>query len=84
MGRTVPTYSQVLDKEVRKWREFYNALRRKDREIFDKVIELAKMNRDAGSQMRTPEPFKPMILSILLEQQKELASLRKELEKLKD
>ncbi|KXA96908.1 hypothetical protein AKJ39_03985 [candidate division MSBL1 archaeon SCGC-AAA259J03] len=49
-----------------------------NRSVFGRFSSTLEGVRPSESQMRTPEPFKPMVLSILLERQKELESLKEE------
>jgi len=79
LGRTVSTYSEVVKAELKKWKGFRKGLKRRDRKVFDKVIDYAKLNRSAGSQMANPNPFQPMVLSVLLEQQREIERLKNEI-----
>ncbi len=91
MGRTVPTFREALEKEINKiagreekeigkWKEFRKALRKKKRKNFDKLLEDCKKYISAGSQAKRPDPFRTMIMSILLEQEKEIQSLKKRIE----
>ncbi|KXA90465.1 hypothetical protein AKJ62_00800 [candidate division MSBL1 archaeon SCGC-AAA259D14] len=82
MGRTVPTYREVLEEERKKWREFKNSLKEEEREVFEKLMEDCELHVSAGSQVKSPNPFREMAMSMLLEQQKEIRSMKKKLDRL--
>ena len=42
MGRTVPSYRQALEAEIARWDGFRKALRGKDIEAFDKMMNACK------------------------------------------
>ena len=75
MGRTIPTYRQVLDILRYEWTTYRRALRMEDRERFDRLMGYARAHADAGSQSARPDAFEPVVISILLEQQKQIDSL---------
>lgn len=77
MGRTVPTYRRTLESIVREWGEFRRALGREDREAFDRVIARARRHSSASSYAALCDPLEAALLSILLEQEKEIQALRK-------
>ncbi|KXA94178.1 hypothetical protein AKJ36_03340 [candidate division MSBL1 archaeon SCGC-AAA259I07] len=83
MGRTVPTFREILNREKEKWLEFKNSLKENERKTFEKLLEDCELHVSASSQVKSPNPFREMTMSILLEQQKEIDSLRKELDRLK-
>jgi len=68
----------ALDREVQRWSGFARALRKEDREAFDQLIDICRNYASAGSNATRPVLFEPMVLSILLDQQKTLNRLKKE------
>lgn len=84
MGRTVPTFREILEKEKKKWREFKKSLKKSERKNFEKLLEDCELHVSASSQVKSPNPFREMILSILLEQEKEIESIKKKLDKLEE
>lgn len=84
MGRTVPTFREILEKEKKKWREFKKSLKKSERKNFEKLLEDCELHVSASSQVKSPNPFREMILSILLEQEKEIDSIKKKLDKLEE
>jgi hypothetical protein len=79
MGKTVESYRIALDMEIQTWNGFVKALRSDDREAFERMTDACRNHASAGSNATRPEMFEPMVMSILLEQQKRLIRLEKEL-----
>lgn len=80
MGRTVTTITQYLNETETMLSSFRRALRRSDQYIFDGVFASARKHITAISQSDSLLPFETVLLAILLEQAKEIAALREELE----
>jgi hypothetical protein len=83
MGKTVESYRIALDIEIKSWNGFAKALRTDDREAFEQLTDACRNHASAGSNATRPEVFEPMVMSILLEQQKQLNRLQKELDAIK-
>lgn len=83
MGKTVESYRIALDDEIRRWDGFTKALRTEDRNAFEELMDACRSFASAGSNATQPVLFEPMIMSILLFQQKKLARLEKELNAIK-
>jgi hypothetical protein len=79
MGKTVESYRLALDTEIQSWNGFVKALRTDDKEAFEQLTDACRNHASAGSNATRPEMFEPMVMSILLEQQKRLNRLEKEL-----
>lgn len=82
MGRTVPSYRQALEHEIEKWKGFRKALRAKDAEAFDKMMNACRMSASAGSMATRPVLLEAMFMSILLHQEKILMEIRERLDRL--
>ena len=80
MGRTVLPFSQVLEREYEDWKKFRRALRREDQQVLDRLFDRARIHVQAGSYASRPWPLETILVSILLEQEKELADLRAKIE----
>jgi hypothetical protein len=83
LGRTVESYRMVLEDEIRRWKDFAKALRTEDREAFEALMDACRLFASAGSNATQPILFEPMIMSILLFQQKKLHRLEKTLDGIK-
>lgn len=83
MGRTVESYRMALEDEIRRWSGFAKALRAEDREAFEALMDACRSSASAGSNATQPIIFEPMVMSVLLSQQKKLQRLEKELNAVK-
>ena len=80
MGKTVESYRMALEEEIRRWKGFEKALRTEDREAFEELMDACRNFASAGSNATQPILFEPMMLSILLFQQKRIMRLEKKLD----
>jgi len=80
VGKTVESYRMALEDEVRRWNGFTKALRIEDKEAFDVLMDECRSYASAGSNATQPIIFEPMVLSILLAQQRQLQKLEKKLD----
>lgn len=83
MGRTVLPFSQVLEQEYQDWKKFRRGLRREDQQILDRLFDLARLHVQAGAYASRPGPLETILISILLEQEKAMDALRKEITELR-
>jgi hypothetical protein len=83
MGKTVESYRMALEDEIRRWNGFSKALRSEDREAFEALMDACRSYASAGSNATQPILFEPMIMSILLNQQKKLHRLERALDAIK-
>lgn len=83
MGKTVESYRMALEDEIRRWNGFAKALRNEDREAFEALMDTCRSYASAGSNAVQPILFEPMILSMILSQQKHIQRLQKELDAIK-
>ena len=79
MGKTVESYRMALDREVQRWSGFARALRKQDRVIFNQLMDICRNYGSAGSNATRPVVFEAMVMSILLNQQKNLHELETKL-----
>ena len=84
MGKTVESYRMALEDEISTWKGFAKALRIEDKEVFDTLMDACRNHASAGSSATRPIVFEPMLMCIVLAQQKEMQKLRKQVETLKD
>jgi hypothetical protein len=80
MGKTVESYRMALEDEIRRWNDFAKALRTEDREAFEALMDACRLFASAGSNATQPILFEPMVMSVLLCQQKKLHRLEKALD----
>ena len=49
MGRTVPTYRNTLESIIASWSDYRRALTKDDREVFDHMVNRARMHASAST-----------------------------------
>ncbi len=82
MGRTVLSYRQALEVEAARWEGFRRALRDKDVEAFDRMMNACRIYASAGGMATRPILSEAMFMSVLLSLQRELTEIRERLERL--
>lgn len=82
MGRTNPTFRNVLTAVRSRWGDYRRALRGRDQPHFDRLFEHADAHADAAGYLNADDPMDPILVSMLLEQEKRLAALDARLEAL--
>jgi hypothetical protein len=80
MGRTLPPFSQLIERERRAWAPFRRALRKDDQAAFDRLFDCAKLHVQAGVYLSRPWPFEVIAMAMLLEHHKRLDQLLTRLE----
>jgi hypothetical protein len=83
MGRTVPTFTNLIDAELASWSKFRRGLRKDDQEVFDEIFRASKLHLAENFYAMRAIPFESMMMSIVMEQQKAIQRLEKEVEKLR-
>ena len=82
MGRTVPSYRQALEGEIRSWEGFRKALRGKDAEAFDELMKVARIYASAGGMATRPVIAEALFMSVLVGMQRQVMELREKIERL--
>ncbi len=77
MGRTVPSFRYHLEEIIAELQIFRRALHGEDKIAFDNLIEKARKHASSCTIVPTLDPLNCILLSILIEQQKEIGSLKK-------
>jgi hypothetical protein len=80
MGKTVESFRIALEEEISRWSGFARALRKPDREAFDELMDMCRNYASESSNATNPIIFEPMVMSILLGQQKRILALEKKLQ----
>lgn len=80
MGKTVESFRAALDREIQRWSGFARALRKDDKMIFYLMMDTCRNYTSSGSNATRPIVFEPMVMSILLNQQKILSRIEKEID----
>jgi len=84
VGEPIKSHRLALDDEIRRWDGFAKALRNKDREAFDALMDSGRSYAYACNNKVQPIIFEPMVMSILLSQQIRLQRIQKELTAVKN
>jgi len=77
MGRTVPTFRQLIDDAIVRWTKFRRALRREDQEYFDRLFRRVRTYTQAATYQASDNPMEAILLSIALDQEKRLDALER-------
>jgi hypothetical protein len=83
MDKTVESFRITLEGEINQWNGFARALRKLDREAFDELMDMCRSYASESSCATNPIAFEPMVMSILLFQQKRIMQMERELETIK-
>jgi hypothetical protein len=75
MGRTNPTYRDLLRRTAERWETFRRGLRRSERRRFDELWEHAHRHADASGLLNHPDPVVPALFSMALEHQRRIDEL---------
>ena len=76
MGRTLATFTQLVQQEIDSWSRYRRALRREDQQALDLLWAAARYHASAGAYLTRETPFEVMLLSMLIEQQKQVVMLQ--------
>jgi hypothetical protein len=80
MGRTVPTFTNIIDDELASWSKFRRGLRIEDQEVFDEIFRAAKLHLAENFYAMRSVPFESIVISIIIEQGKRIRNLEQKLE----
>ncbi len=72
MGRTNPTYRDVVRELEENWQQYRRALRRSDKPHFDRLFEHAREHADAAGYLNHHQPEITLLISVVLEQEKRI------------
>ncbi|MCJ7722859.1 MAG: hypothetical protein MUP03_01885 [Anaerolineales bacterium] len=82
MGRTLPSITQAFLQEQESFARFRRALRRSDQLALDAMFAAAHKHLAAAAYAAHALPFEVFLLSMLLEEHKEVMRLRQMVEEL--
>ena len=83
-GRTVPSFRPALEHEIESWKDYKRALRPEDQQIFNKLMNFARIHADAGSLAARPMLSEILFISFAIEQEKKIGQLEKKIEELQE
>jgi hypothetical protein len=73
---------RTLESEIQVWKRYRYALGKSDTVAFDQIMHLVELNKDVASFPDAIAPFNPMLMSILLGQQKQILTLQRKIDAL--
>lgn len=76
MGRTLPSITQVFIQDQAELQRFRRALRQADQIAFDELFDLAHRHMAEAAYAGSATPFEIFLLSMLLEEHKEVKRLK--------
>jgi hypothetical protein len=82
MGRTIQSVTQTFLEEEQAFARFRRALRRSDQIVLDDLFASARQHLAAAAYASHALPFEVFLLSMLLEEHKQVVRLRQILEEL--
>ena len=83
MGRTITSITQTFLKERAAFARFRRALRASDQQVLDDLFASAQKHLSAASYASHALPFETFLLSMLLEEHKEIIRLKQEVAELR-
>lgn len=84
MGRTVPTFTNIIDSEMASWSKYRRGLRKEDQELFDDVFRSAKLHLAENFYAMRTIPFESIAMSIVVEQRKLIKRLHERILQLEE
>jgi len=70
MGRTVPTFVQLIQQAAERWKKFRRALRREDQAHFDRLFVRVRCYTQAATYQCHDNPMEAILLSIALDRKR--------------
>lgn len=80
MGRTVPTFTMVIQQEMESWAKFRRGLRKEDQEALDELFRAARLQLAGSAYAARPIPFESIVMSMLIMQQRMIKELHQHME----
>ena len=77
--KTILKFELLVEAYGFEWDEFKESLDEMDKDAFISLLHHAKIHADAGSKIENPDLFESVVMSILVEYQKELQQLQRRL-----
>lgn len=82
MGRTVPTFTMVIQQEMESWAKFRRGLRQEDQKALDELFRAARLQLASCAYAARPIPFESIAMAMLVSQQRVIGNLKIRLERL--
>lgn len=82
MGRTNPTFRDVIRALEERWSSYRRALRQRDQDHFDALFGHARDYADAASHLNHESPVVPVLIAACLAQERRISQLESRLDEL--
>jgi hypothetical protein len=80
MGRTIPTFRQLIEETLQHWSKFRRALRQEDQACFDRIFQRVRCYTQAATYQVPDNPLEAILLAIAIDQEKRLAAMERQLQ----
>jgi len=84
MGRTVETFTMVIQEQRALWSKFREALRKEDQQVLDELFRAPKIHLAACAYDVKPIPFENVVISMLIEERKKSIALQEAIDRLNE
>jgi hypothetical protein len=75
MGRTMPSFRMAEGQEIGEWKDFRRALPKRDRPLFDEMLDTSRLYASASSAAVRTSRFEGMAMALIFHHFKKLAEL---------
>lgn len=82
MGRTVPTFTMVIQQEMESWGKFRRGLRKEDQDALDDLFRAARLQLAGSAYAARPIPFESIAMCMLLAQHRMIIRLQQRVDQL--
>lgn len=79
MGRTLPTFRQLIEETIQHWTKFRRALRQEDQAYFDRVFQRVRLYTQAATYQVQDNPLEAILLAVAIDQEKRLDAIERQL-----
>jgi hypothetical protein len=79
MGRTIPTFRQLVEETLQHWSKFRRALRHEDQIYFDRIFQRVRLYTQAATYQARDNPLEAILLAVALDQEKRLDAMERQL-----
>jgi hypothetical protein len=84
MGRTNPTFRDLLRRTREDWQPFRRGLRAEHQPVFDALFDDAERHAEAAGYLNAREPMHPILVAMLLAQKREIRELEERIAELEN
>lgn len=82
MGRTLPTFTNIIEIEEQNWSKYRRALRKQDQQFFDEIFLAARRHLAENFYAIQTRPFDSILVSVIVDLTKRIHALEQRIEDL--